>query len=66
MVYLRDVRKLAAGSVTTALKDLKAFLRWLRDERGVLLGLEICKIVIRAFDAPKLYLTADDLTALVV
>jgi integrase len=64
MVYLREVRKLALSSVATALKDLKSFLRWLRDERGVTLGLEIRKISIKAFDVPKLYLAADDLRKL--
>ena len=39
MVYLREVRKLAVSSVATVLKDLKSFLCWLRDERGVVLGL---------------------------
>ena len=64
MVYLREERKLALSSVATALKDLKSFLRWLRDERGVTLGLEIRKISIKAFDVPKLYLAADDLQKL--
>ena len=64
MVYLREVRRLAPGSVATALKDLKAFLRWLRDERGVVLGLETKKITIKAFDVPKLYLSAGDLDKL--
>ncbi|WP_216688825.1 hypothetical protein [Hymenobacter siberiensis] len=61
MVYLREERKLGPNSVATALKDLKAFLRWLRDERGVTLGLEIRKITIKGFDVPKLYLSAEDL-----
>ena len=47
MVYLREERKLGPNSVATALKDLKPFLRWLRDERGVTLGLEIRKITIK-------------------
>ena len=47
MAYLREERKLGPNSVATALKDLKAFLRWLRDERGVMLGLEIRKITIK-------------------
>jgi integrase/recombinase XerD len=64
MVYLRTVRKLAASSVATALKDLKAFLCWLRDERGVVLGLEVRKITIKAFEVPKLYLSVQDLAQL--
>ena len=64
MVYLREERKLGPNSVATALKDLKAFLRWLRDEREVTLGLEIRKITIKGFDVPKLYLSAGDLEQL--
>lgn len=64
LVYLRDTRKLAPNSVATAIKDLKTFLRWLRDERGVSVGLDIKKLVIKSFDAPKLYLSADDLNTL--
>ncbi|MBJ6107728.1 tyrosine-type recombinase/integrase [Hymenobacter sp. BT523] len=61
MVYLREERKLAPNSVATAIKDLKTFLRWLRDERGVAVGIEISKLVIKSFDTPKLYLTAAEL-----
>lgn len=64
LVYLREVRNLGPNSVATAMKDLKSFLRWLRDERNVVLGLEIKKITIKAFDVPKLYLSADDLQKL--
>ena len=38
LVYLWEVRKLAPNTVYTAIKDLKSFLRWLRDERGVLVA----------------------------
>ncbi|MDO7848714.1 site-specific integrase [Hymenobacter sp. M29] len=61
MVYLREERKLAPNSVATAIKDLKTFLRWLQDERGVAVGIEISKLVIKSFDTPKLYLTAAEL-----
>ena len=61
MVYLRDERRLAPNSVATAIKDLKTFLRWLRDERGVAVVLDIKKLVIKSFDAPKLYLSAPEL-----
>ena len=64
LVYLRETRKLAPNSVATAIKDLKTFLRWLRDERGVAVGLDIKKLVIKSFDAPKLYLSAEDLNKL--
>jgi integrase/recombinase XerD len=64
MLYLREERRLAPNSVATAIKDLKTFLRWLRDERGVAVGLDISKLQIKSFDAPKLYLSADDLTKL--
>lgn len=64
MVYLREVRKLAPNSLVTAMKDLKSFLRWLRDERSVVVGIEIRKLVIKAFDTPKLYLTTTDMEQL--
>ena len=35
LIYLREERKLAPNTVYTAIKDLKSFLRWLRDDRGV-------------------------------
>ena len=61
MVYLREERRLAPNSVATAIKDLKTFLRWLRDERGVAVSVDISKLVIKSFDTPKLYLTATEL-----
>jgi integrase/recombinase XerD len=61
MVYLREERKLAPNSVATAIKDLKTFLRWLRDERGFAVSVDISKLVIKSFDTPKLYLTATEL-----
>ena len=64
LVYLREVRKLAPNTVYTAIKDLKSFLRWLRDERGVPIALELRKLVTKPFDAPKLYLSAGDLEQL--
>jgi len=64
MVYLREQRRLAPNSVATAVKDLKSFLRWLRDERDVTLGLDVRKLVTKAFDAPKLYLSASDMEKL--
>jgi len=64
MVYLREQRRLAPNSVATAVKDLKSFLRWLRDERNVTLGLDVRKLVTKAFDAPKLYLSASDMEKL--
>lgn len=64
MVYLREERKLAPNSVATAVKDLKSFLRWLRDERAVVLVLDVRKLVTKSFDAPKLYLSSADMDAL--
>ena len=64
LIYLREERKLAPSTVYTAIKDLKSFLRWLRDERGVPVALELCKLVTKPFDAPKLYLSAGDLEQL--
>ena len=64
MVYLREVQKLVPNSLVTAMKDLKSFLRWLRDERSVVVGIEIRKLVIKSLDTPKLYLTAADIERL--
>ncbi|WBO84502.1 site-specific integrase [Hymenobacter yonginensis] len=62
--YLREVRKLAPNTLYTAVKDLKSFLRFLRDERGVAVGIELRKLVAKPADSPKLYLSAADLQAL--
>ncbi|WP_019948787.1 tyrosine-type recombinase/integrase [Hymenobacter aerophilus] len=62
--YLREVRKLAPNTMYTAIKDLKSFLRFLRDERGVAVGIELRKLVAKPADTPKLYLSAADLQAL--
>ncbi|MFD2787359.1 tyrosine-type recombinase/integrase [Hymenobacter rubripertinctus] len=62
--YLREVRALAPNSIYTAVKDLKSFLRFLRDERGVAVGIELRKLVAKPADTPKLYLSAADLEAL--
>lgn len=59
--YLRDVRDLAPNSIYTAVKDLKSFLRFLRDERGVGVQVDLRKLVAKATDSPKLYLSAEDL-----
>ena len=65
LMYLREERKLAPNTVCTAIKGLKSFLCWLRDGRGVLVALELRKLVTKPFDAPKLYLSAGDLEQLV-
>ncbi|TDN39259.1 hypothetical protein E4631_15695 [Hymenobacter sp. UV11] len=59
--YLREVRGLAPNTMYTAVKDLKSFLRFLRDERGVAVSVELCKLVAKPADSPKLYLSAADL-----
>ncbi|OGX89836.1 tyrosine-type recombinase/integrase, partial [Hymenobacter coccineus] len=64
LLYLRTVRKLAPNTIYTAVKDLKSFLRFLRDERGVPVVVELRKLVAKPSDAPKLYLSAGDLDAL--
>ncbi|WP_345071568.1 tyrosine-type recombinase/integrase [Hymenobacter fastidiosus] len=64
LMYLRTVRKLAPNSIYTAIKDLKSFLRFLRDERGVPVSIELRKLVAKPSDSPKLYLSAVDLEAL--
>ena len=62
--YLREVRKLAPNTMYTAVKDLKSFLRFLRDERGVAVGIELRKLVAKPADTPKMYLSAADLQAM--
>ena len=59
--YLRVTRKLAPNTVYTAIKDLKSFLRFLRDERGVPVSIELRKLVAKPVDSPKLYLSAVDM-----
>jgi integrase/recombinase XerD len=59
--YLREVRGLAPNTMYTAVKDLKSFLRFLRDERGVAVSIELRKLVAKPADSPKLYLSATDL-----
>lgn len=62
--YLREVRGLAPNTIYTAVKDLKSFLRFLRDERGVAVAVELRKLVAKPADSPKLYLSAANLLAL--
>ncbi|SDY86450.1 Site-specific recombinase XerD [Hymenobacter psychrophilus] len=62
--YLREVRGLAPNSLYTAVKDLKSFLRFLRDERAVCVPIELRRLVAKPADSPKLYLSAADLQAL--
>lgn len=64
LLYLRTVRKLAPNTIYTAVKDLKSFLRFLRDERGVPVAVDLRKLVAKPSDSPKLYLSAGDLDAL--
>ena len=59
--YLREVRGLAPNTLYTAVKDLKSFLRFLRDERGMAVSIELRKLVAKPADSPKLYLSAADL-----
>lgn len=64
--YLRHVRGLAPNTLYTAIKALKSFLRFLRDERDVAVGVELRKLVAKPADSPKLYLSAGDLEKLAV
>ncbi len=62
--YLRLDRKLAQNSLYTLTKNLSAFLRYLRDDRGQQLAVDPARLGVPAADLDMLYLTADDLTAL--
>ncbi|WP_044017686.1 tyrosine-type recombinase/integrase [Hymenobacter sp. APR13] len=62
--YLTIQRKLAPNSVYTLVKNLKALLRHLRDERGYTLGLDLKHLKAVPVDVDKVYLTADELARL--
>ena len=62
--YLREVQELADNAVFSTIKDLKFFLRHLRNERGETPALDISKVQLRYSDPVKVHLRADDLAAL--
>lgn len=62
--YLRDVQGLADNAVFSSVKDIKSFLRHLRDERGETLALDLDKVQMRYADPVKVYLSAGDLDLL--
>lgn len=62
--YLRDVQGLADNAVFSSVKDMKSFLRHLRDERGETLALDLDKVQMRYADPVKVYLSAGELDVL--
>ncbi|MCA8831942.1 site-specific integrase [Hymenobacter pini] len=62
--YLRFQRNLAQNTVASFVRGLKVFLRWCREERGLAVGVELRKLQGRHADVLKMWLTADNLTAL--
>ncbi|HEX8426126.1 tyrosine-type recombinase/integrase [Hymenobacter sp.] len=64
LAFMTMERKLSANSVYTAVKDLKALLNFLRDERSYTLGVEVKNLKANSVDVDKVYLTAAELEAL--
>ncbi|UOQ51760.1 site-specific integrase [Hymenobacter cellulosivorans] len=62
--YLTLTRKLAPNSVYTLVKNLKALLKDLRDERGYKLSVDVRQIKATYAEVDKVYLTAAELTQL--
>lgn len=62
--YLRFQRNLAQNTVASFVRGLKVFLRWCREERGIPVPVELRKLQGRHADVLKMWLTADNLTAL--
>ena len=64
--YLRYDRQLAQNTVASFVRGLKVFLRWCREERAVVVPVELRKLQGRHADVLKMWLTAEDLAALQV
>ncbi|NML65936.1 tyrosine-type recombinase/integrase [Hymenobacter sp. RP-2-7] len=64
LAYLRFERKLAENTVATLVRNVKVFLRWCREERGMAVPVELRKLQGKAVDVVKMWLTAADLDAL--
>lgn len=62
--YLRFDRNLAQNTVASFVRGLKVFLRWCREERDMTVPVELRKLQGRHADVLKMWLSADDLTAL--
>lgn len=62
--HLRQVRKLAPNTVAKSVKHLKAFLRYLRDDRKLMLALELRQLKVQWAEVDKVYLTAVELALL--
>ncbi len=64
LAYLRFDRKLAENTVATLVRNVRVFLRYLREERGFTVPVELRKLQGRALDVVKMWLSAADLAAL--
>ncbi|MBG8554024.1 site-specific integrase [Hymenobacter guriensis] len=62
--YLRVRLKMAPNTVAKIVRRLKAFLRYARDERGFILGIELTAIKADWVDVDKLCLASSDLIKL--
>ncbi len=62
--YLRFERNLAQNTVASAVRGLKVLLRWCREERAMSVPVELRKLQGRHADVLKMWLSADDLSAL--
>lgn len=62
--YLRFDRKLAENTVATLVRNVKVFLRYLREERGFAVPVELRKLTGKPVDVVKMWLSAADLAAL--
>jgi len=62
--YLRDVQGLADNAVFSTVKDVKAFLRHLQNERGEMLALDLSRVSLRYAAPVKVYLQDEELVRL--
>ena len=62
--FLRFDRNLAQNTIASVVRGLKVLLRWCREERGITVPVELRKLQGKHADILKMWLTADDLTAL--
>ncbi|MDJ0367314.1 site-specific integrase [Hymenobacter sp. H14-R3] len=62
--FLRFDRNLAQNTIASVVRGLKVLLRWCREERGMAVPVELRKLQGKHADILKMWLTAEDLTAL--
>ena len=62
--YLREVQGLADNAVFSTVKDTKAFLRHLQNERGEVLSLDLARLNMKYAPPMKVYLRDEDLSQL--